>query len=71
MLQKLLFSSKGYEYLNNLFVVYYRLCDTASHSQLSFVRSQYCCFQEVALALYSEVTPLGNAIVINKEDTGQ
>lgn len=52
-------------------MVQYRLCDTASHSQLSFVRNQYCCFEEVALALYSEVTPLGNAVVINKEDTGQ
>ena len=52
-------------------MVQYRLCDTASHSQLSFVRNQYCCFEEVALALYSEVTSLGNAVVINKEDTGQ
>lgn len=49
----------------------YRLRDMTSHSQLSFVRQQYCCFQEVAFALYSEATPLGHAVVINEEDTGK
>ena len=48
----------------------YRLHDTASHSQLNFVRQRYCCFQEVAFPLYTEATPLGHAVVIDKEDTG-
>lgn len=48
----------------------HRLCDTASHSQLSFVRRCYCSFQEETFPLYSEATPLGHAVVINKEDIG-
>ena len=47
-----------------------RLCDTANHSQLSFIRQCYCCFQEAEFSLYAEATLFGHAIVIDKEDTG-